>query len=433
MRKGSLIKSVMATQVSSDRGNPGVETVVTTENGATGITVVTAGVSVGIHEVQFAYDGGTRWKGKGVMKAVNNVNDIIAPAIVGKDATKQGEIDNIIIELDGTKNKSNLGGNATGSVSAAVLKAGAASLGIPLYQHIGGVNANTLPPPGVRAFGGPRYGGGQRAGTKPSHSFIAYGFDTFSEASYACWKLHTTFGALMNKKYGMSAYMLQIPYLLQIPSGIVDSQRELWDIMAETINACGYEGKVGMHVDAAAATYYEKEKDAFVGIFSKEDKTRHDMIELYKELVKKYPFVIIEDPLDEEDYEGHALLTRELGIQVVGDDLFTTNIGRLKKGIEVGACNAVLLKVNQIGTISEAFDTVQLAYSNGYGVMPCNSRGEGADIADYAVGLGAGTIRESGVGASANRFLQIEAELGSRAKFLGKAGLKIGPAHVTDG
>jgi len=363
------------------------------------------------------------------MKAVSNVNDIIAPAMIGKDAAKQDEIDNIIIELDGTKNKANLGGNATGSVSAAVLKAGAASLGIPLYQHIGGVNANTLPPPGVRAFGGPHYGDGQRSGSKPSHSFIAYGFDTFSEASYACWQLHITFVALIHKKYGIGqSSMLEIPQLFQIPPGIVDSNRELWDIMAETIDVCGYKGKVGMHIDVAAATYYEKEKDAYVGLFSREDKTRDDMIKLYKEMVSKYPFVIFEDPLDEEDYEGHALLTRELGVQVVGDDLFTTNVERLKKGIEVGACNTVLLKVNQIGTISEAFDTVQLAYSKGYGIMPCSSRGEGADITDYAVGLGTGTIRESGVGPSANRFLQIEAELGSRAKFLGKAGFKIGPA-----
>jgi len=429
MTKGSLIKSVMARQVFSGRRYLAVETMVTTENGATGTAMVVAGASTGIHEVQFAYDGGTRWEGKGVMKAVSNVNDIIAPATIGKDAAKQDEIDNIIIELDGTKNKANLGGNATGSVSAAVLKAGAASLGIPLYQHIGGVNANTLPPPGVRAFGGPHYGDGQRSGSKPSHSFIAYGFDTFSEASYACWKLHITFVALIHKKYGIGqSSMLEIPQLFQIPPGIVDSNRELWDIMAETIDVCGYKGKVGMHIDVAAATYYEKEKDAFVGLFSREDKTRDDMIKLYKEMVSRYPFVIFEDPLDEEDYEGHALLTRELGVQVVGDDLFTTNVERLKKGIAVGACNTILLKVNQIGTISEAFDTVQLAYSKGYGIMPCSSRGEGADITDYAVGLGAGTIRESGVGPSANRFLQIEAELGSRAKFLGKAGFKIGPA-----
>ena len=141
-------------------------------------------------------------------------------------------------------------------------------------------------------------------------------------------------------------------------------------------------------------------------------------------MVKEYPFIILEDPLDEDDYEGHALLTKELGIQIVGDDLFTTNPQRVQQGIEAGAANTVLLKVNQIGTISEAFEMVQLAYRNGYGVMPCSSRGEGADIADYCVGLNCGTVRESATGPTGNRFLQIETELGPRAKFIGKAGIK---------
>ena len=431
MAKGSLIKSVVARQVSSDRGHPGVETLVTTEGGASGVAVVTAGVSVGIHEVQFAYDGGTRWKGKGVMKAVNNVNDIIAPAIIGKDATGQGEIDNIMLELDGTKNKSNLGGNATGSVSAAALKAGAASQGIPLYQHIGGVSANVLPTPGVLAFGGSlRYGGSPGSGGKPSYEMMAYGFDTFSEASYACWDTKSTLIAMMSKKYGISGTIFDG---IQVPRGIVEDDCELWSMMIEAINTAGYEGKFGLQVDVASATYYDKEKDVFVGLFSREDKTRDDMIKLYKEMVGKCNFVIIEDPLDEEDYEGHALLTRELGIQIVGDDLFTTNVERLKKGLEVGACNTVLLKVNQIGSISEALDTVQLAYSKGYGVEPCSSRGEGLDIADYSVGINAGTVRGRALGPIGSRFLQIESELGSRAKFLGKAGIKWGPAYVADG
>jgi len=162
----------------------------------------------------------------------------------------------------------------------------------------------------------------------------------------------------------------------------------------------------------------------FEGLFSKEDKTKEDLIELYKDLVADYPFVIIEDPLDEDDFEGHAILTEELGIEIVGDDLFTTNIKRLKQGIAVGAANAVLLKVNQIGTISEALDTVQLAYRHGYGVMPCSSRGEGPDIADYVVGLGTGHMREGGTGPTANRLLKIESELGNNAKFLGRQGFK---------
>ena len=424
----SRIKSVMARQVYSERGHPGIETVITTENGATGIAVATAGVSVGIHEVQFAYDGGTRWNGRGVMKAVDNVNNIITPAIIGKDATRQNEIDDIMIELDGTKNKANLGGNTTASVSAAVLKAGAASMGIPLYQHIGGVNANILPTPGVLSFGGSlRYDGGPGSGGKPSYEMVAYGFDTFSEASYACWEVKSALITMMTQRYGISGLIFDG---IQVPKGVVNSDCELWDLMTEAINDCGHEGKFGLQVDVAAATYFDKEKDVFIGLFSREDKTRDDMVKLYREMVSKYNFVIIEDPLDEEDYKGHALLTQELGIQIVGDDLFTTNVERLKKGLDIGACNTVLLKVNQIGTISEAFDTVQLAYSKGYGVEPCSSRGEGIDIADYCVGLSAGTVRGRALGPIGSRFLQIEAELGNRARFLGKAGIKMGPAHA---
>lgn len=424
MRRDSRIESVTARQIFSDRGHPGVEVTVTTGNGARGIAVVTAGVSVGEHEIQFVYDGGERWGGRGVMKAISNVNDIITPALKGADATKQRKVDEILIELDGTPNKSKLGGNTTASISAAVLKAGAASLGIPLYQHIGGVDACTLPTPGVLTIvGSTRYGGGQKSGGKPSYSFMCYGFNSFSEASYACWEVTTVFRRLVQGKYNLIFSGSSFNRIL-IQAGSVEHDRELWDLMVEAINSSGNEGKVGIQVDVAAGTYYDKDRDVFVGLFSREDKTKDDLIKLYQGMVKDYPFVILEDPLDENDYEGHALLTKELGIQIVGDDLFTTNIERLKHGIEVGACNTLLLKVNQIGTISEAFDVVQLAHSKGYGVMPCSSRGEGPAIADYAVGLSTSTVRESGLDPTANRFLEIEAELGSRAKFPGKAGFK---------
>lgn len=424
MTMDSIIKEIKARQIFSDRGHPGVETTVITGNGAKGVAIATAGVSVGVYEVQFAYDGGERWGGRGVIKAVNIINEMIAPALKGMDATQQGKIDDTMIELDGTPNRAKLGGNSTASVSAAVLKAGAASLGIPLYQHVGGVNACILPTPGVQAVSGSaRYGGGQKSGGKPSHSFMAYGFNSFSEASYACWQVRSIFQRLLSEKFKLS-FVGSAHNRVLIQSGVVEHDRELWDVMVAAINNSGNEGKVGIQVDVAAATYYDKEKDKYIGLFSREDKTKDDLIQLYREMVKKYPFVVIEDPLDEEDYEGHALLTKELGIQIVGDDLFTTNIERLKHGIEVGACNSVLLKVNQVGTISEAFDMVRLAYSKGYGVMPCSSRGEGSDIADYAVGLGTGNVRESGLDPTANRLIQIEAELGSRATFLGKAGFK---------
>ncbi|RIK38758.1 MAG: phosphopyruvate hydratase, partial [Chloroflexi bacterium] len=413
--------AVRARQIFSDRGHPGVEATVVTQNGAKGVAVVTAGVSVGEHEVQFAYDGGKRWNGRGVLKAVENVEKTIAPAVIGLDASKQMEVDDAIIRLDGTPTKAKLGGNATGSVSAAVLQAGAASLGIPLYQHIGGVNACTLPVPGViTVIGSSRYGGGKRSGGKPSYSMMCYGFDSFADASYAAWTVNREFARLLKEKYNQDSFN---GWSLVQP-GVVKHDRELWDLMVETIQNTGYDGKVGLQVDVAAGTYYEKDKDRFAGLFSPEDKTRDDLMRLYEEMVKDYPFVILEDPLDENDYEGHGVLTRQLGIEIVGDDLFTTNVERLQQGLQTGAANTVLLKVNQIGTISEAFETVQTAYAHGYGVMPCDSRGEGWLIADYTVGLNTGHLREGGTGPLANRFLQIEAELGSRAKFAGYHGIK---------
>lgn len=425
MDKGSLIKIVKAREVFSQRGHPAIEATVITENGSKGIATAVAGTSTGEHEIQFAYDGGERWGGKGVLKAVSNVTDLIAPILIGQDASNQRYIDMLMLELDGTPNKTRLGGNATASVSAAVLKAGASSLGIPLYQHIGGVNACTLPVPGVHPIrGSTRYGGGQRAGGKPSYIVMCYGYDTFAEASYAGWEFMTTFQKMMLDRFGMSSEGIGMNSTFRIQAGLVKHDRELWTMILEAIDASGNNGKMGIQMDSAASTYYDKNRKVYVGLFSEEDKTRDDMIELYREMVNDYRFVILEDPLDENDYEGHAILAKELGIQIVGDDLFTTNVERLKHGIEIGAANCMLLKVNQIGTISEAFNAVQLAYNNGYGVMPCASRGEGDDIADYSVGLGAGTVILGALGSTGDRFIEIENELGKSASFFGKDGFK---------
>jgi enolase len=416
----SRIKSICAREVFSARGHPGIETVVRTEDGSEGRAEVTAGLSVGKYEVKFVYDGEKRFGGLGLRRAVEIVNAIIAPKLIGMDATQQRALDDLMIRLDGTSDRSKLGGNATASVSAAALKAGAASLGVPLYQHIGGVNACILPVPDGGAFSGSqRYGGGSpgaMTGDKPSHEFVCYGFHAFSDATYAAWEVQQEFQRFLKKKFG-SGTPLNI-------SDCTHHDRELWDGMTAAIESAGYRGKVGIQIDVAAGTYYDETKGKFVGLFSRQEKTREELIELYKEAVKTYPVVILEDPLDEDDFAGHALLAKELGIEVVGDDLFTTNSTRLQMGIEVGAANAMLLKVNQVGTISEAFDAVQLAYRHGYGVMPCASRGEGAAIADYVVGLSTGHMRGGGGGPSSNRLLEIEAELGSAAKFLGKAALK---------
>ncbi len=426
MFTGSRIKEVYAREILSQRGHPSVEATVVTENGATGVAEATAGLSVGEHEVQFAYDGGERYRGLGVLKAVRNVADIIAPALKGIDASQQWKIDEIMLELDGTPNKARLGGNTTASVSAAALKAGAASLGIPLYRHIGGINACILPVPGVGIMNTlERYGGKPIHGDKPSYAFMAYGFDTFKEACYATWQIQSVYLKLLEERFNMKGLG---GFRTVIPAGVVEHEREIWNVMTETIEKSGFADRMGIQVDVAAGTYFNKERGVFEYLFSKEDKTRDEMINLYKEMMKSYPFICIEDPLDEDDFEGHAILTRELGIQIVGDDLFSTNVERLNQGMSVGACNSVLLKVNQVGTISEAFDTVEMAYQKGYSIMPCPSRGEGADIADYSVGINATTIRESSMGPTANRLQQIEDELGSHAKFLGRQAFKFGPA-----
>ncbi|MBN1936729.1 MAG: phosphopyruvate hydratase [Anaerolineae bacterium] len=423
MATGTDIISITARQVYSDRGHPGVEATVKTANGAVGVAICTAGVSVGSHEVEFAYDGGPKWRGKGVQRAVDSVNQVIAPALIGMDAAHQLQVDEAMLNIGGPGVKAQLGGNATAAVSAAVLKAGAAALGIPLYQHIGGATAFVLPVPGAIALvGSDRYGSGARSGGKPSHALMAYGFDTFAEASYAAWDVSVEWTDMLNKRFGIPKS--SVTHHPAVPAGYVKHDRELWDLMVETIARRGYEGKIGIQVDVASETYWEEDQGRYVGILSAEPKTKDDLFDLYRLMVREYPFVIIEDPLDEDDYEGHAVLTRELGIQIVGDDLFTTDPVRVQKGIDAGAANTVLLKVNQIGTISEAFDMVQLAYRHGYGVMPCSSRGEGADIADYSVGLNCTTIRESATGPTGNRLLQIEAELGARARFMGKKGLK---------
>ncbi len=423
MTRGATIISITSRQVYSDRGHPGIEATVVTENGAKGVAVCTAGVSIGTHEIEFAYDGGTKFRGKGVMRAVNAVNDVIAPELIGLNAADQNAVDYAMLNIGGPNAKARLGGNATAAVSAAVLKAGAAALDIPLYQHIGGASAFTLPVPGtICLVGSDRYGSGARSGGKPSYSFMAYDFPTFSEASYACWDLGQAWSGALNRKYGVP--VSSSGHHPAVPAGLTRHDSEIWDLMVETINELGYERKVGIQVDVASDTYWDDDMKRYVGIFSAEPKTKDDLFDIYRRMVSDYPFVILEDPFDEDDYETTAELTKELAIQIVGDDLFTTNPERVQHGIDVGAANTVLLKVNQIGTISESLDMIQLAYRNGYGVMPCSSRGEGSDIADYCVGINAGTVRESGIGPSGNRLLEIEAELGGRALFLGRKGLK---------
>ena len=419
---GTIIKSVKAQQVYTNRGKPGVEVIITTENGAQGRAMCTSGVSIGTHEVDFTFDGGTKFGGKGVTGAAKRVEDIIAPVIIGMDAANQAEVDRAILGIMPDA-KLKLGGNAVAATSAAVLKAGANALGIPLYRHIGGANAMYLPVPGVAMVAGDaRYGGGiTTPGGKPTMSVMAFGFDTFSDASYACWEVHTRWAEKMKKKFGGLPSNRDF---ISVPAGIYNSDRAIWEDMLKTITEAGYEGKMGFQMDVATDTYHNKEDDKYYGLFDAIPKTKEQLYDFYMQIIKDYPFVIIEDPFNEDDYETTAALTKESGIQIVGDDLFTTNPERVAYGISQEAANAVLLKVNQVGSISEALEMIQYAYKFGYAVMPSDSRGEGASIADYSVGINAGSIRESAIGDRGNRFLEIERELGANAKFMGAKGLK---------
>ena len=416
------IVSVTAMQVFTWRFHPGIEAVVKTKGGAVGRAVCTAGISIGSHEVKFCYDGGERWGGFGVENAVRAVGEKIAPAIIGLDASDQYAVDQAMLGICPDA-KENIGGNAIAAVSAAVLKAGAESLGIPLYRHIGGESAMYLPVPGVPAAAGhERYGGGVTTpDPKPTYSFMCHGFQSFSEASYAGWEVQERWRATMKQ---MGIYPPNYYDLYIIPEGYFKSDEELWDLMSKTISAAGYDGKIGIQVDVASDCYYDRKQEKYLGLFSAEPKTREDMLKLYEHAVANYPFVIIEDPFFEDDYESHAELVKRVDIQIVGDDLFTTTPSRVAHGAAMGAANTVLLKVNQVGTISETLEMVELAYRNGYGVMPCESRGEGSAIADYCVGINACAVREMAVGLVANRFLEIERELGSKARFSGTAGLQ---------
>lgn len=419
---GTAIRSIHARQVYTNRGNPGVEATVLCENGAEGTALCTSGISVGTHEVRFSFDGGARFNGKGVLGAVHNVNSVIAPAMRGVDAADQLAADKALLALT-PQAKRDLGGNAIAAVSAAILKAGAKALGIPLYRHVGGVKAMYLPVPGVAMVAGhDRYGGGiTTPGGKPTMSVMCFGFDTFSDASYACWDIQQRWAQKMGKLFGGSP---NIRDFIVIPPGVYKNDQEIWEDMTETIIEAGYEGRAGLQMDVATDTYYDKRDGKYYGLFGHNPMTKDQLYGFYMDIIQKFPFVILEDPFNEDDYETTAALTRDSGIQIVGDDLFTTDPERVAHGIALGAANTVLLKVNQIGTITEALEMIQQAYKAGYAVMPSDSRGEGEAIGDYAVGINAGSIRECGVGPRANRLLAIEEELGDCAKFIGAAGLK---------
>lgn len=415
---GSKIRSVRAKEIIAERGLVSLRVTVETDDGVVGVSTPESGVSTGSYEAAFLLDGGERYKGLGVRKAAEVVNTVIAPALIGLDVTAQGEIDQVMIELDGTPNKANLGANAIVGVSLAALKAAAASSNLPLYRYIGGANAVTLPIPIVGIGTGGRYRDpGTSRWFKPSYEFCAFGAGSYETALEWSWLCSQATRRLLRARYPDT---YAETYHAQSLAGVIQDDRHLLEIMTEAIAQSGLEGKVSIYFDCAADCYYEPAIDKYVGHFMPGERTREEQIALLKSYVDNFPILSLEDPLHEEDFEGHAMAVQELGIEVVGDDLFTTNIERLRQGIAAGACNSMVLKITQVGTVSEALAACREALANGYNVHPCGSRGDRESIGDFAVGLNAGQVRAAGH----NRLLDIEEDLGRAAEWPGKAAYK---------
>jgi enolase len=427
-KKGEVVMSsiidIFAREILDSRGNPTVEVEVELDSGAVGRAAVPSGASTGAFEAVELRDGDkSRYLGKGVLKAVQNVNDIIAPELIGMEAQDQVAIDKAMIELDGTPNKSKLGANAILGVSLAVAKAAAEECGLPLYQYIGGVNAKTLPVPMMNILNG-----GKHADNNvdiQEFMIMPVGAPNFREALRMCSEVYHNLKNVLHSK-GLSTTVGDeggfAPNLT--------SNEEAIQVILEAIEKAGYVpgDDVVLALDPASTELYKEDgKYHFEG--EGIVRTSEEMVDFWEQLVNKYPIVSIEDGLAEEDWEGWKLLTERLGekIQLVGDDLFVTNTQRLSKGINMGVANSILIKLNQIGTLTETLDAIEMAKRAGYTAVVSHRSGETEDstIADLVVGVNAGQIK---TGAPArtdrvvkyNQLLRIEEVLGSTAQYLGK-------------
>lgn len=422
------IVSVRAREIIDSRGNPTVEVDVILKCGAIGRAAVPAGASKGRWEALELRDGGKRYRGRGVLKAVKNVNEIIAPRLIGLPATKQRTIDNIMIKLDGTKNKAKLGANAILAVSLAVAKAAANALHIPLYKYIGGVNARVLPVPLMNIINGGKHAGNELS--IQEFMIVPIGADRFSEALRIGCEVYYSLKDYLKETYGKTAINVGDEGGFAPP---MRKSEEALEALLKAIKQAGYEpGKdVVLAIDAAATSFYNSEKDRYW--IDGKWLSKEELLDYYLSLIDRYPIWSIEDPFHEEDFESTRILTEKLRgkAQVVGDDLFVTNVERLRMGISKGAANALLLKVNQIGTLSEALDAAYLALTNKYNVIVSHRSGETEDttIADLAVAINCGLIKTGAPArgertAKYNRLLRIEEELGDEAVFLGEQAIK---------
>ena len=415
------ILNVSALEIMDSRGNPTVEVEVILDDGSMGRAAVPSGASTGIHEAHELRDGGDRYLGKGVAKAVEFVNTEIDDALAGLEADDQRLIDQTLLELDGTENKSRLGANALLGVSMAVAHAAADSAGLELFRYVGGPNGHVLPVPMMNILNG---GAHADSGVDVQEFMIApIGAETFAEALQVGAEVYHSLKAVIKAK-GLSTGLGDEGGFA--PS--VESTKAALDLIVEAIEKAGYTlgEDVALALDVASSEFYED------GVYNFEGgkHSSAEMVEVYADLVEQYPIVSIEDPLDEDDWEGYVTLTEKLGdkIQIVGDDLFVTNPSRLQEGIDRGAANALLVKVNQIGTLSETFDAVELAHRNGYRTMMSHRSGETEDttIADLAVALNCGQIKTGAPARSErvakyNQLLRIERYLESAAVYAGRS------------
>jgi enolase len=409
------IEKIHAREILDSRGNPTVEVEVYTCCGF-GRAAVPSGASTGTHEALELRDGGDRYGGKGVSKAVKNVKDGIAPMLIGQDVTAQRLLDMQMVELDGTPNKSNLGANAILGVSLAAAKAAASCLGIPLYRYLGGVNTTRLPIPAFNVLNGGKHAGNDLA--IQEFMLLPTGAKRFSEGLRMVVETYHSLGKILQGRYGAGATNVGFEGGYAPP---LDKTRSALDAIMSSLDASGYEEEVKIGLDAAASSFYLDGGYSVDG----DRLSPGELLDLYAQLVSTYPIAFIEDPFEEEAYEDFARLTARLpGTIIIGDDLYVTNIKRLQKGIDMCASNGLLLKLNQIGTVSEAFDAAQLAFRSGFRVMASHRSAETEDtaLADVSVALGCellktGAPARSERTAKYNQLLRIEEDLGRAASY----------------
>ncbi|MGF6905492.1 phosphopyruvate hydratase [Fusobacterium sp. PH5-44] len=423
------IVDVIGREILDSRGNPTVEVDVILECGSLGRAAVPSGASTGAYEAVELRDGDkSRYLGKGVLKAIENVNTEIKEEILGMDATNQVEIDNAMIQLDGTSNKGRLGANAILGVSLATARAAANALGLPLYKYLGGSNAKELPLPMMNILNG----GSHADSAVDLQEFMIQpvGARTFRDAMQMGCEIFHHLGKLLKANGDSTNVGNEGGYA---PSKINGTEGAL-EMMSKAVVSAGYKlgEDITFAIDAAASEFCEEENGQFVYHFKREGnvkRTSDEMVEWYQSLVKKYPIVSIEDGLGEDDWSGWQKLTKVLGenVQIVGDDLFVTNTERLKKGIELKAANSILIKLNQIGSLTETLDAIEMAKKSGMTAVISHRSGETEDttIADVAVATNAGQIKTGSTSrtdrmAKYNQLLRIEEYLGSVAKYSGK-------------